>query len=337
MIARSARARLIARAAVAALAWSGAAAADDLLADARALFGIVEPATPAATAAPLARLGQALFWDPRIAADGRSSCASCHAAVDGSADRRALSPDARGRLTQRNSQPVYNAALQPALRWTGDRRDAAAQAVGSLTGSMGFASLADAERRLAAVGYAPQFAAVFPGESPPLTAGNFGLAVAAYEQTLTTPAALDRFLAGDGSALSSAQQRGLRTFIDRGCAGCHAGPLLGGGSFQKFGLLRDYWLETGSTKVDEGRFLNSREPSDRYVFRVPMLRNITRTAPYFHDGSVQDLGAAVRIMARVQLGVELTAAETADLLAFLAALEGRDPENYGPPVQPPGS
>jgi cytochrome c peroxidase len=137
-------------------------------------------------------------------------------------------------------------------------------------------------------------------------------------------------IARGARARSTVQQRGLRSFIDRVCAGCHAGPLLGGGSFQKFGLLRDYRLETGSTKVDEGRFLNSREPSDRYVFRVPMLRNITRTAPYFHDGSVQGLGAAVRIMARVQLGVEVTAAETADLVAFLAALVGDDPANYRP-------
>ncbi len=292
------------RAVLAVLAAAGLVAqstADELRSTARQLFGVIEAVAPGAADTPRAKLGQALFWDARLGADGRTACASCHAAADGSADRRALSPDARGKLTQRNSQPIFNSTLQPALRWTGDRRDAAAQAVGSLTGSMGFASLAAAEAHLAETGYAPLFRAAFPDTTEPLSAQHFGL------------------------------------FIERGCAACHNGPLLGGESFQKFGVLRDYWVETGATKIDEGRYLNTRDPADRFVFRVPMLRNITRTAPYFHDGSVPDLGAVVQIMARLQLGVELSAVETADLVAFLGALEGRDPVNYRPPQELPVS
>jgi cytochrome c peroxidase len=328
------------RAVLAVLAAAGLVAqstADELRSTARQLFGVIEAVAPGAADTPRAKLGQALFWDARLGADGRTACASCHAAADGSADRRALSPDARGKLTQRNSQPIFNSTLQPALRWTGDRRDAAAQAVGSLTGSMGFASLAAAEAHLAETGYAPLFRAAFPDTTEPLSAQHFGLAIEAYEQTLNTPAAFDRFLQGDTAALTPTQQRGLRTFIERGCAACHNGPLLGGESFQKFGVLRDYWVETGATKIDEGRYLNTRDPADRFVFRVPMLRNITRTAPYFHDGSVPDLGAVVQIMARLQLGVELSAVETADLVAFLGALEGRDPVNYRPPQELPVS
>lgn len=326
-------------AALAALVASAVPAATDadadaaLLATARAVFGTVPAPDPAAVAAPIARLGRALFWDARIASDGRTSCAGCHAVADGSADRRPLSPDARGRLTARNSQPVYNSTLQPSLRWTGDRADAAAQAIGSLTGSMGFATLDAALHHLAAAGYAPRFAAVFAGEPQPLTARNFGRAIEAYERTLTTPAPFDRYLQGDATALGPQQRRGLQHFVARGCAGCHGGALLGGNSFQKFGVLRDYWLETGSAKIDAGRYQSTGDPTDRYVFRVPMLRNIAATAPYFHDGSVADLAMAVRVMARVQLGAEFDAAEVGDIVAFLHSLGGDAPVHYSAPQE----
>lgn len=330
----AARAALAALAALLAGTAAAPASADEaLLATARALFGTLPEPQPEAVAAPLARLGQALFWDPGIAADGRTSCASCHSAADGSADRRPLSPDARGKFTQRNSQPIYNATLQPTLRWTGDRADAAAQAIGSLTGSMGFATLEAATRRLAEAGYGPRFEAVFAGDPEPLTAQHFGRAIAAYEETLSTPGAFDRFLRGDPAALTPVQRRGLRSFIERGCAGCHDGPLMGGTGFHKFGVVRDYWLETRSAKLDEGRYLNSKDPADRHVFRVPMLRNIAATAPYFHDGSVAELATAVQVMARVQLGLELDADEVGELVAFLQALDGAAPLHYRAPQE----
>jgi cytochrome c peroxidase len=150
-----------------------------------------------------------------------------------------------------------------------------------------------------------------------------------------TPAPFDRFLAGDDSALSDRQKAGLRTFIANGCAGCHNGTLLGGTALQRFGVVKQYWSETGSEKVDVGRFAITKKEEDRYVFRVPMLRNIAKTAPYFHDGSIDPLDRAVRIMASVQLGRMLDDATVATIVAFLESLTGDVPEHYAPPGQRP--
>ena len=157
----------------------------------------------------------------------------------------------------------------------------------------------------------------------------------AYQATLTTPAAFDRYLAGDDSALSARQQNGLRAFISTGCAGCHNGPHLGGMAFHRFGLVKNYWLETGSDKLDVGRFAVTKKEEDRYVFRVPMLRNVAKTAPYFHDGSVDRLDRAVRIMASVQLGRTLDDTTVTDIVAFLESLTGEVPPHYAPPGQRP--
>ena len=219
-------------------------------------------------------------------------------------------------------------------RWLADRKDAADQAEGSLTGSLGFASRESALAKLRELGYAAQFRAAFPQDREALSTRTYGLALQAYEATLVTPAAFDRFLAGEDGALSERQKAGLRAFITIGCALCHRGPNLGGTTLQKFGLAKDYWLETGSRKIDEGRFSITGKEEDRYVFRVPMLRNVAKTAPYFHDGSVERLDRAVRIMARVQLGRELDGTAVAEIVSFLEALTGEVPSNYAPPGQP---
>jgi cytochrome c peroxidase len=147
-----------------------------------------------------------------------------------------------------------------------------------------------------------------------------------------TPAPFDRFLAGDEDALNEKQKAGLRRFMSTGCAGCHNGALLGGTMFQKFGVVKDYWLETKSAKPDAGRFAVTKKEEDRYVFRVPMLRNVAKTAPYFHDGSVANLNEAVRIMAAVQLGRALDDAAVAQIVAFLESLTGEIPATYAPPL-----
>jgi cytochrome c peroxidase len=168
-----------------------------------------------------------------------------------------------------------------------------------------------------------------------LSAANYGRALQAYQATLVTPAPFDEFLSGRNDALDARQKRGLKTFVESGCAGCHSGPLLGGTMLQRFGVVRDYWLETGSKTVDMGRAASTKKDEDRYVFRVPMLRNIARTAPYFHDGSVDTLDAAVRVMASVQLNKKLDDAAVADIVAFLESLTGEVPETYAPPGQRP--
>src|SRR3954463_10694155 len=318
---------------LAALVMSEASAEEALRRESAGVLGEIK----AARTAPSAQieLGRALFWDARVSLDGKTACASCHPASDWGADRRPFSPDARGALTSRHSPTVFNAATQPMTRWLADRKDAADQAEGSLIGSLGFASREAALAKLRELGEAAQFRAAFPQDGEPLSTRNYGLALDAYEATLVTPAAFDRFLAGDDGALSERQKAGLRAFLSIGCARRPNGAHLGGAMLSKFGVVKDYWLETGSKKVDPGRYAVTKKEEDRYVFRVPMLRNIAKTAPYFHDGSVETLERAVRIMASVQLGRTLDERTVADVVSFLEALTGEVPSSYAPPGERP--
>jgi len=282
-----------------------------------------------------AELGRALFWDERLSLDGKTSCGSCHFARDWGADRRRFSPDAKGALTSRHSPTVFNSMGQPALRWLADRKTGADQAESSITGSMGFGSKDAGMQKLRELNYLSAFRAAYPQEAEPMSIANYARAIAAYQATLTTPAAFDRFLGGNDAALSAAQKTGLRAFIATGCAGCHSGKLLGGTMNQRFGLVKDYWLETGSSKVDVGRFAATKKEEDKYVFRVPMLRNVAKTPPYFHDGSVEQLDRAVRIMASVQLGKTLDDPTVRSIVSFLESLTGEVPANYAPPGRRP--
>lgn len=311
---------------------SGAYADEQLRREALTLFGRIE--ANAVTTAET-ELGRMLFWDTRLSSDGRTSCASCHHARDWGADRERLSRDARGALTSRHSPTVFNAMSQPSLRWLGDRKSGADQAESSMTGSMGFASKEAGLGLLAKWDYEPAFRKAYPQDAEPMNARNYGRALAAYQATLTTPAAFDRFLGGDDAALTDRQKAGMRAFIASGCAACHRGPLLGGTMMQRFGVVKNYWLETGSEKVDEGRYAITKKDEDRYVFRVAMLRNVAKTAPYFHDGSVARLEDAVRIMASVQSGRALHDATVSAIVAFLESLTGDVPANYAPVGQRP--
>src|SRR5688572_24403457 len=318
----------------AALAGAGHSWADESLRrQALTLFGRIE-APAAYQPTPEIDLGRALFWDERVSSDGKTACASCHAASDWGADRRRFSMDARGQATSRHSPTIFNSMVQKTLRWLGDRKSGSDQAEGSLTGSMGFASRQVGVDRMAELGYLPKFRAAYMDEAEPLSSRNYGRALAAYQATLVTPAPFDRFLGGDDRALTDRQKAGLGTFISSGCAGCHSGPLLGGTLFQRFGIVKDYWAETGSEKVDHGRYTMTKQEADRYVFRVPMLRNVAKTAPYFHDGSVDRLDRAVRIMASVQLGRALDDGAVAGIVAFLESLTGEVPAHYAPPPAP---
>jgi cytochrome c peroxidase len=305
--------------------------ADALRAEARRLFGEIKAVPEANRAAPDVTLGQALYWDQRLSVNGKTACASCHLPEDWGADRRRFSPDARGKLTARNSQTVFNAVLQPSLRWTGDRKSGAHQAERSLTGSMGLASAEAVVPLLKSLGYAAAFKAAFPNDAEPVSPANYGAAIQAYEATLVTPAPFDRFLAGDDHALNATQKAGLKVFMSSGCADCHKGPLLGGGALRKFGVVKDYWTATKSDKQDAGLFETTQNEADRYRFRVSMLRNVARTAPYFHDGSVAELKEAVQVMADVQLGSRLGNADATAIVSFLDGLTGEVPKNYHPP------
>jgi cytochrome c peroxidase len=313
------------------LAVAPALADDALRATARQLFGSIEAASRAQQTSPEVDLGRALFWDTRISVDGKTACASCHAAETGGADERRVSVDARGKPTPRNAQTVFNAMAQPMLRWLGDRPNGAVLAEGLATAVIGFASKDDLIAALARHGYADRFNAVYGSDPEPLSAKSYARALAAYQATLTTPAPFDRFLAGDDKALNAQQRAGLKQFIDTGCSACHNGPLLGGTMLHRFGLVKDYAGATASNPADPGRFAITKKEEDRNVFRVSMLRNIAKTAPYFHDGSAATLPAAVRVMADVQLGRQPGDEEVASIVAFLESLSGEVPANYAPP------
>jgi len=324
------------RFAIAALLLAACASAqetDTLRARAERLFGSIEPVRAEELEEPIVELGRALFWDERLSANGRTACASCHPATAAGADQRRFSIDARGRPTARNAQTVFNSQLASAgLRWTADRPSGAAQAMRSITGSLGFETAADIVPVLDRNGYRGPFARAFPNDEEPMSPENFAVALEAYQRTLRTPGRFDRWLDGDDGALTAVELRGLERFIEIGCAGCHDGPLLGGTRLARFGVVEDFRPHTGSSETDTGLANATGNESDRDVFRVQPLRNVSRTAPYFHDGSVPDLETAVRVMARVQLGRTLADTELDELVAFLRTLEGDVPAHYAPPV-----
>ncbi len=310
--------------------------AKKLLDAAKGVFQKLPPVPVAKDPIQAARveLGRRLFFETRVSEDGNVSCAHCHLPDRQGGDGLAKAIGVFGKENPRNAPTVFNAALNFKQHWRGDRESLEDQAEKSLLGpaSFGNPDQAAAMGKLKAVpAYPEAFAKAFPGDKDPVNSKNWGLAVAAFERTLLTPSKFDAFLAGDTKALTPQELSGLRLFIDTGCVACHDGAGVGGNSFQKFGIVEDYWKETGSKTPDKGRADVTKNDADLYVFKVPSLRNVAKTAPYFHDGSVDDLPRAVGIMGETQLGKTLSQQETADIVAFLGSLTGPVPANYAPP------
>ena len=298
------------------------------------------PVTPERVA-----LGRALFFEPRVSTDGVISCAKCHQPALYGTDALPRSIGNSGKLLPRNVPTVFNTALQFAQHYGGNRKDVEEQAVKALISPLAYgnADYAAFETKLRAItGYRPMFEKAFPGEAEPMTVENWGKAIGAYERVLLTPAAFDRYLQGDSAALRVQAKRGLDKFITVGCVGCHNGVTVGGQMYQKFGVTQDYWIATGSKEIDlfkghdKGRFQDTKNEADAFIFKVQQLRNVAVTPPYFHDGSVADLHDAVRIMAKLQLGRDLGADEVNDIVAFLESLTGDVPEQFASvPALPP--
>lgn len=270
-------------------------------------------------------LGRALFFDTRLSADGDLACNSCHDLQKYGVDGKPTAEGHKGQKGNRNSPTVYHAALHSKQFWDGRAKDVEEQAKGPVLNPIEMAGgdAAAVESRLKAVpGYREMFAQAFPGQEQPVTFDNMAIALGAFERRLMTPSAFDRYLQGDAAALTPEQEKGLQTFVDVGCASCHSGVAVGGMTFQKLGLKKPF-----ETK-DEGRFAVTKRDADRFVFKVPSLRNIDRTGPYFHDGGVAALDEAVRLMAEHQLGKTLTGAQVQEILAFLGALTGEIPQEY---------
>jgi cytochrome c peroxidase len=281
-------------------------------------------------------LGKMLYYDPRLSLSGFVSCNSCHNLATYGVDNLPTSIGHRWAVGPRNAPTVLNAALHDTQFWDGRAADLEEQAQGPILNpiEMAIPHQDFALERIASMpDYVTHFAKAFPDEAEPLTYANIANAIAAFERTLTTPDRFDAYLQGDLDALSDQEKAGLQVFIDYGCAGCHSGPALGGTIFARFGIVEAYWeatrdfvtIDSPTMPMDVGRFAVTHDEADLYVFKTPSLRNITRTYPYFHDGSVWSLRDATQIMARVQLGREIPEDDLDNLMAFYQALEGEIP------------
>jgi len=272
------------------------------------------------------KLGKMLFYEKRISIDGTTSCAKCHPLSLYGADGLEKSRGNFSKENPRNAPTVLNVAGQISQHWRGDREDVEDQAKRSVLGkgSFGAPSYQWVENVLKSIkGYRELFKKAFPNDKDPINIDNFAKAIGAWERTLSTPSRFDDFLNGHVDALSEREKRGLKKFISYGCVACHSGALLGGTMYRKFGIYESYWKYTKSKKIDEGRFNVTKKEKDRYVFKVPPLRNVALTPPYFHDGSVKDIKRAIWIMGKVQLGKDLSEEDLSDIYSFLTSLNGK--------------
>ncbi len=317
-----------------------AADAEALLERARTLFAPIPTKPPELPGNPssVARveLGKMLFFEPRLSAEHNIACATCHQIGLGGADGRPVAIGHGWQRGTRNVPTILNAVLNTAQAWDGRARDLAEQSGRPITSAVAMGNTRESVvATLRAIpGYRDFFAWAFPGEAEPVTFENIEKALAVFQATLLTPdSPFDRFLAGDLAALSAVEKEGLALFLDKGCAGCHQGANLGGDRYAPFGVVQRPGAEF-LPPDDRGRLLVTRTADDAYTFKVPSLRNVALTAPYFHRGSSWDLEQAVAVMGSAQLGIDLTAEETRKIAAFLVSLTGRQP-SIVLPVLPP--
>ncbi|MFA7484353.1 MAG: cytochrome-c peroxidase [Vulcanimicrobiota bacterium] len=270
-------------------------------------------------------LGRMLYYETRLSKDGTISCNSCHDLKSYGVDGEPTSPGVGAQRGGRNSPTVYNAATHISQFWDGRSPDVEDQAKGPITNpvEMAMSDGTEVEARIREIPeYREHFAKVFPTEKEPVTLDNAAKAIGAFERGLVTPDRFDDYLKGDLTALEQKELVGLKTFIDFGCASCHNGVALGGGQYQKLGLMRPYPSE------DLGRFEVTGEERDKQKFKVPSLRNIHETGPYLHDGSLSSLDETIRIMAEHQLNKEISDQEVQQISDFLSALTGEIPHDY---------
>lgn len=268
-------------------------------------------------------LGKHLYYDTRLSKTGNNSCNSCHNLATFGVDNLPTSKGDNGGFGDRNSPTVLNAALHTFQFWDGRAKDVEEQAGGPILNpaEMAMSSKAEVEKRLQEVpGYVDMFKKAFPNDNQPVVYANVQNAIAAFERTLLTPSPFDQYLNGNINALTAEQRSGLKQFINAGCIQCHTGSALGGTMFQKFGVHGDYRTFTHSKTDDPGKMKVSKDAADKDFFKVPGLRNIAKTYPYFHDGSVAKLEDAIKIMGKVQLNQDLSEAQVKAIASFLDAL-----------------
>ncbi|HXJ07104.1 MAG TPA: cytochrome c peroxidase [Candidatus Acidoferrum sp.] len=275
-------------------------------------------------------LGRILYYDPRLSANQKISCNTCHPLDAYGAESRSVSTGHKNQKGNRNAPTVYNAAGHFVQFWDGRAPTVEEQAKGPITNpvEMAMPSNAAAVRVIKSMpDYVALFQTAFPTDKDPVTYNNMALAIGAFERELVTPSRWDAFLDGEQSALTDAEKSGFNTFAAIGCQWCHYGPYVGGSVYQKLGVVKPWPNQT-----DQGRYQVTKEETDKMVFKVPSLRNIKETGPYFHDGSVPTLDQAIRNMAVHQRGVTLNDAQVKSIETWMDSLTGQVPMSY---IKPP--
>jgi cytochrome c peroxidase len=268
-------------------------------------------------------LGRKLFNDPRLSRNDTVSCASCHSVSDGGDDGLSVPVGIDGAVGELNTPTVLNSRFNFAQFWDGRAATLEEQLPQPIHNPKEMDS--DLPQVLAKLARDPVIVAEFQrAYADGLTTPNIVDAIVAYETALTTPnSPFDRFLNGDTAALSESAHHGYDLFVRLGCVSCHQGRNIGGNMFQHLGIMGDYFADRGNvTEADYGRFNVTGRERDKFKFKVPSLRNVARTAPYFHDGSAATLEDCVRVMSRYQLGRPLDAEQVNALVAFLESLSG---------------
>jgi len=306
-----------------------AAVVQEIDANLLALFGKLPPSIDRAegpASQELVDLGRMLYYDARLSKNHDVSCATCHDLFNYGVDGKATSPGHRGLLGDRNSPTVYNAAGRHVQFWDGRAVDVEEQALGPILNPVEM-GMPDEGRVVATVksmpGYVEAFAKAFPNVEDPITFNNIGRAIGAFERGLVTPSPWNRYLDGDKTALTAEEKEGFNTFVSTGCTMCHMGSYVGGTMFQKLGLVKPW-----PSEKDLGRFQVTQEEADKFMFSVPSLRNIAKTGPYYHDGSVATLEEAVKMMAEYQLGKTISDEDTKSIVTWLNTLTGELPMDY---------
>lgn len=317
-------------------------AEDDTMKKAQGLFKPIPAQAPGKKENPATpekvELGKMLYFDPRLSASDLISCNTCHNLGTGGVDLQETSIGHAWQKGPRNAPTVLNSVFNIAQFWDGRAKDLAEQAKGPMQATV---EMSNTPERVVITlksmpAYGEYFKKSFPGENDPLTFDNAVKAIESFESTLLTPdSPFDKYLKGDSQALTQEQKAGLALFMDKGCSGCHNGINVGGGGYFPFGLVEKPADEI-RPPGDKGRFAVTKTKSDEYVFKVPTLRNITLTAPYFHSGKVWDLREAVAIMGSAQLGVKLTDNDIDSIMEFLGSLTGDQPQVVYPVLPPSG-
>lgn len=270
----------------------------------------------------LISLGKKLYFEKKLSLNETQSCNSCHN-VEGKAagvDNLSTSPGAFGKNGDRNSPTVLNAGFHFVQFWDGRAADLKAQAKGPILNPVEMAMPSEKEvlKRINEDSeYPALFSKAYPNEKNAVTYDNLAGAIAAFERTLVTSSRFDDFINGDHKAISKEEQEGFKSFLSAGCTSCHSGNLLGGNSYRKIGLVNEY------KTADLGLYNVTKKAEDKFSFKVPSLRNIALTGPYFHDGQIKTLDEAVQKMAFHQLGIKLSDEETKKIVLFLGTLSDK--------------